>query len=243
MPGSIGRELCSSRAEPHIRLSFKRSGSVPLPHGTYSIRGQKIPIESQSTYLGVGLDRKLNWTAQVDAVTGKYRKRLHRIRSYFPAQFGAAKQMLYTSLVRVDAEYACPVWNPANHKPQKQLEQVQKDFLKSLRLSTLPKGQHDTNFSQYRQHLAEVQWECLWERSANAVMVNAFKIWTNGFPDGQLLLAAATTSRHPPVRVTGRQDATKALQDRVRVVPSSRIKELDLLKVASDSAYVAGELL
>ncbi|GAV05035.1 hypothetical protein RvY_15223 [Ramazzottius varieornatus] len=75
-------------------------------------------------------------------------------------------------------------------------------------------------------------------------MVNAFKIWTNGFPDGQLLLTAATTSRHPPVRVTRRQDATKALQDRLRVVPTSRIKELDLLKVAADSfVFVACELV
>ncbi|GAV07851.1 hypothetical protein RvY_17638 [Ramazzottius varieornatus] len=188
----------------HIRLSFKRSGSVPVPHGSYSIGGQKIPIESQSTCLGVVLDRKIRWTAEVDAATEKCRKRLHITRSYFPAQFGAAKQMLYKSLVRPVAEYVCS------------LEQVQKDFLKIIRLSKLPKGQHDTDLKQYRQHLAEVQREYLWERRAKAVMANAFKIWTNGFPDGQLLLAAATTSRHPPVRVTRRQDVTKTLQDRVR---------------------------
>ncbi|GAV06778.1 hypothetical protein RvY_16709 [Ramazzottius varieornatus] len=63
------------------------------------------------------------------------------------AKFCAAKRLLYKSLVRPVAEYACSVWNPASHKHHKQLEQVQKDFLKSIRLSKLPKGQHDTDFS------------------------------------------------------------------------------------------------
>ncbi|GAU92433.1 hypothetical protein RvY_04514 [Ramazzottius varieornatus] len=79
----------------HIRLSFKICGSFRVPQGSYSISGQKIPIESQSTCLGVGLDRKLNWTVQVDAVTAECRKRLHAIRSYFPKQFGAARKILY----------------------------------------------------------------------------------------------------------------------------------------------------
>ncbi|GAU87137.1 hypothetical protein RvY_00033 [Ramazzottius varieornatus] len=91
--------------------------------------------------------------------------------------------MLYKSLVRPVAEYACSVWNSSSHKHQKQLEQVQKDFLKSIRPSKLLRGQHDSDFSQYRQNLTDVQWKYLWERRAKAVMVNAFKIWTNGFPD------------------------------------------------------------
>ncbi|GAU92432.1 hypothetical protein RvY_04513 [Ramazzottius varieornatus] len=76
-------------------------------------------------------------------------------------------------------------------------------------------------------------------------MVNAFKIWTNVFPDGHLLLTAADKTQHPPARATTRsQNAAKASQERVRVVPTSRIKELELLKVASDSfAYVASALV
>ncbi|GAV06640.1 hypothetical protein RvY_16596 [Ramazzottius varieornatus] len=176
-----GLSLNPSKSQ-HVRISFKRSGSVPVPQGNYSISGQKIPTKSQTTCLGVVLDRKLNWTAQIDAVTAKCRKRLHAIRSYFPLQLGAARQLLYISLVRPVAEYACSVWNPTNHKHQRQLEQVQKDFLKSIRLSKIPKGQHDGDFSQYRQHLAEVKWDYLWTRRVKAVLVNGFKIWTKKCP-------------------------------------------------------------
>ncbi|GAU87156.1 hypothetical protein RvY_00049 [Ramazzottius varieornatus] len=177
-------QLGENCAGARLRPKPKQVATYPsvLNYG-YSIDGQKMPTESQSTCLGVVPDNKLNRTAQVDAATAKCRKRLHVIRSCFPAQFGTAKQMLYKILVRLVTEYTCSVWNPASHKHQRQLEQVQKDFLRSIRLSRLLKGQHDSDFSQYRQHLTDVQWKYLWERRAKAVMVNAFKIWTNGFPD------------------------------------------------------------
>ncbi|GAU87699.1 hypothetical protein RvY_00511 [Ramazzottius varieornatus] len=141
------------------------------------------------TCSGVVIDRRLNWTTQVDAVTARSRKRLHAICSHFPFQLSAARQLLL---------------EPTNHKHQRQLEQVQKDFLKSIRLSKLPKGQHDGDFSQYRQHLAEVKWDYLWTRRAKAVLVNGFRIWTNGFPDGRLLMNVSSPVQQPPTRVNTR---------------------------------------
>ncbi|GAV06541.1 hypothetical protein RvY_16509 [Ramazzottius varieornatus] len=82
--------------------------------GSYHITSQNIPTESQSTCLGMVIDRKLNQTAQVDAVSAKCRKRLHAIRTYFPPRLGAARQLLYKSLVLPVAEHACSVWNPTN---------------------------------------------------------------------------------------------------------------------------------
>ncbi|GAU99825.1 hypothetical protein RvY_10767 [Ramazzottius varieornatus] len=213
----------------HIRLSFKTSGSIPVPQGSYHITSQNIPTESQSTCLGVVIDRKLNWTAQVDAVSVKCRKRLHAIRTYFPPRRGAARQLLCKSLFLPVAEYACSVWNPTNHKHQRQLEQVQKDFLKSIRLSKIPKGQHDSDFSQYRQHLAEVQWDYLWMRRAKAVLVNAYQIRTGGFPDGELLLTNAGGLPHPRVN-TRSQDPAKVPDRKFRTQPATRIKEVDTLK-------------
>ncbi|GAU91649.1 hypothetical protein RvY_03868 [Ramazzottius varieornatus] len=239
-----GLSLNPSKSQ-HVRISFKRSGSVPVPQGNYSISDQKIPTKSQTTCLGVVLDRKLNWTAQIDAVTAKCRKRLHAIRSYFPLQLGAARQLLYISLVRPVAEYACSVWNPTNHKHQRQLEQVQKDFLKSIRLSKIPKGQHDGDFSQYRQHLAEVKWDHLWTRRVKAVLVNGFKIWTNGFPDGRLLLNVSRPVQQPPTRANTRsQTCTGVPEGKVWAQPATRIKEKDTLNVTSDTfAYVASALI
>ncbi|GAU90693.1 hypothetical protein RvY_03073 [Ramazzottius varieornatus] len=106
-----GLSLNPSKSQ-HPRTSFKRSGSVPFPHGNYSISGQRIATESRTTCLRVVIDRKLNWTAQVDAVIAKCRKRLHAIRSHFPLQLGAARQLLCKSLIRPVAEYTAQSGTP-----------------------------------------------------------------------------------------------------------------------------------
>ncbi|GAV04882.1 hypothetical protein RvY_15089 [Ramazzottius varieornatus] len=47
-------------------------------------------------------------------------------------------------------------WTPRSIR---QLENIQKKFLRSIRLSKMETtDSHDTDFIQYRQHLAEVQW-------------------------------------------------------------------------------------
>ncbi|GAV01575.1 hypothetical protein RvY_12266 [Ramazzottius varieornatus] len=106
----------------HMRFTFKRSGSIAVPGDSYSINQEKIPAVSQATCLGVIVDRRLSWTAHVDAITSKCRKRLHAIKTFFPVQMGAARQMLFKSLFRSVAEYAISVWNPSSKTLQKQLE-------------------------------------------------------------------------------------------------------------------------
>ncbi|GAV08611.1 hypothetical protein RvY_18276 [Ramazzottius varieornatus] len=139
--------------------------------------------------------------------------RLHQgIRSSF-IRSTTARQLLYKSLVHPIAEYAYSVWNPTNQKHQKQLEQVQKDFLKSIRLRKTSKGQQDSDFNQYRQHLADVQWDYSWMRRAKAVLVNAFQIWTDGFPEGRLLLSGPSTTQQQFSRVTTRSQNPARVPD------------------------------
>ena len=228
----------------HLRLSFKKSGSVAVPTGGYSINNEIIPTECNSTCLGVTIDRKLNWTAQVDAVTAKCRKRLHAVRAFFPPQLGAARQLLYKSLVRPVAEYACSVWSPSTKMLQRQLEQVQKDFLKSIRLSKAHSHQHDTDFSQYRQHLDEVQWEYLWMRRCKSIIVNAFRIWTKDFPEGHLILHTPAKHDIPVVRTTRSQTAKASACQRIALAPVTKVKDQDTLKVTLNSfAYSASALV
>ena len=238
-----GLSLNPSKSQ-HLRLSFKRSGSVVVPRGGYSINSQNIPTESHSTCLGVTIDKRLNWTAQVDAITAKCRKRLHAVRAFFPPQLGAARQLLYKSLVRPIAEYACSVWSPATKMLQRQIEQVQKDFLKSIRLSKAPSHQHDTDFSQYRQHLNEVQWDYLWMRRCKSILVNAYRIWTNNFPEGHLILHTPAKSNITQARTTRSQTAQASICRRITLAPVTKVKEEDALKVATDSfAYSACALI
>ena len=136
------------------------------------------------------------------------------------------------------------MWSPTTKQLQRQLEQVQKDFLKSIRLSNTP-SQHDSDFSHYRQQLDELQWEYLWVRRCKAALVNAFKIWKSNFPEGHLILNAPATKDDFQARTITRSQTAKApANERLRLVPVTKVKERDTLKVASNSfAYCASALI
>ncbi|GAU99943.1 hypothetical protein RvY_10874 [Ramazzottius varieornatus] len=62
-------------------------------------------------------------------------------------------------------DYASSAWSVSANGLRRQLEKIQKKFLRSIRLRKMETtDSHDTDLIQYRQHLAEVQWLPLWRR-------------------------------------------------------------------------------
>ena len=153
--------------------------------------------------------------------------------------------MLYKSLVRPIAEYAFSVWSPATTQLQRQLEQVQEDFLKSIRLSKATSHQHDSDSSHYRQHLDEVQWEYLWMRRCRAVLANAFRIWKKTFPEGHLILKTPVMKDDTQAQIITRSQTAKATaSERIRLIPATKMEDTDTLEVASNSfAYCVSALI
>ncbi|GAU94652.1 hypothetical protein RvY_06384 [Ramazzottius varieornatus] len=103
----------------------------------------------------------MEWTAQVDKVTAKCRQRLYGINGLFPKRYGAVKQLLSTSLVRSIADYAPSSWFTTTKSLQKQLESIQKKFLRSIRLSPVEKEDqsYGLDFKRYHQHLREYTYK------------------------------------------------------------------------------------
>ncbi|GAV01348.1 hypothetical protein RvY_12075 [Ramazzottius varieornatus] len=47
---------------------------------------------------------------------------------------------------------------------------------------------HDTDFIQYRQHLAEVQWLPLWQRRLEGILINAYENRAGVFAGGSRIM-------------------------------------------------------
>ncbi|GAU93588.1 hypothetical protein RvY_05509 [Ramazzottius varieornatus] len=171
-----GLELNREKSQ-HLRISNKMK-KVEVPSGSYTINGEKIPLVSEAECLGIKFSIKMEWTAQVDKVTAKCRQRLYGIHGLFPERYGGVKQLLFTFLVRSIADYASSSWFTTTKSLQKQLESIQKKFLRSIRLSPAGKEDqsHDPDFKRYHQHLREVGWKPLWHRRCASILVNAWKI-------------------------------------------------------------------
>ena len=78
----------------------------------------------------------------------KAKKKLYAIKHLFPRRCGSIKVVLWNGLVVPVLEYCCAVWNPSKVGLQKDIENVQKEFLKSL-LEKNP-FEHDHDFDRYR---------------------------------------------------------------------------------------------
>ncbi|GAV05102.1 hypothetical protein RvY_15281 [Ramazzottius varieornatus] len=105
---ATGLELNPEKSQ-HFRVSNKIK-KVEGPGGSYMIGGKKISLVSEAECSGVKFSSKADWTAQVDKVTARCRRRFHAINSLFPTRYGAAKQLLCTILVRSVVDHASSSW-------------------------------------------------------------------------------------------------------------------------------------
>ncbi|GAU96980.1 hypothetical protein RvY_08343 [Ramazzottius varieornatus] len=182
-----GLEVNPSKLQ-HLRISNKRTSNAKVDGGNYNLSSVIIPSVTEAECLGATFSSKLDWTAQVDKVTAKCRRRLCAIKGFFPRRFGSVKQLLFNSLVRSVMDHASSCWHSTSKTLQRQLETIQKKFLQSIRLGSLLNDGHDRDFKQYRSHLSEVDWEPVWELRCKGILLNAFKIWAGVFTGGDSIL-------------------------------------------------------
>lgn len=94
-------------------ILFSRSRNHPTR--TLKINGHPIIWSNEVKYLGVTLDRKLNWTPHIDNLKIKGIKALNALSPILNRKSALSphiKLALYSSLVRPCITYACPVWGP-----------------------------------------------------------------------------------------------------------------------------------
>ena len=101
-----------------LRLTRKNS---PLIH-QHQLHGHILQTETDSKYLGVTVNNKLNWNNHIDNVYSKANRSFVFLRRNFKISQTHIKANTYTTLVRPQLEYAVSVWDPWTKKKCHQLE-------------------------------------------------------------------------------------------------------------------------
>lgn len=103
------------------------------PKRKLKIAGQLIPWATEVRYLGVTLDKKLNWTKHVNKLRVKGAQALGSLSPILNRKSklsASTKLRLYTTLVRPCITYACPVWSSTCQSNYNQLQIIQNKAVK-----------------------------------------------------------------------------------------------------------------
>ena len=103
------------------------------PDPTLTIYNSEIPVVSQTKFLGIIFDSKLNFKAHIDYVRQKCDKAMNLLKVVSKMDWGADRGVLmrlYRSFVRSRMEYGCAVFSSARKSYLKKLEPIQNQGLR-----------------------------------------------------------------------------------------------------------------
>lgn len=112
-------------------IMFTRNRTSPVRN--LIIKGFKIPWSNSVKYLGVSLDRRLNWTENCIKVRTKGLKALNTLSPILNRNSclsSTTKLRIYRTLVRPCLTYACPVWSSTCKTNIKNLQVIQNKAVK-----------------------------------------------------------------------------------------------------------------
>ena len=112
---------------------FAKSGRrIPIPRAV-QLFGEPIQWVYDARYLGVTLDKRLNWSKHNDQVSKKAPQRLETLGSLLNRRSGLSIRngvLLYKQLIRPVMDYACPVRRSAARSHIKKLQVLQSKCLR-----------------------------------------------------------------------------------------------------------------
>ena len=135
---------------------------------TYKIHNSDIKTVSDTKYLGVTINSKLNWTAHINNIT----KKAHGMRAFLQRNLYSApravKEHAYKTFVRPSVEFSSTVWSPHTKKLKDKLESVQRKAARFV-------------FNDFSRHtsvsnlIGRLSWPSLEHRRNQAKQVMVFK--------------------------------------------------------------------
>jgi hypothetical protein len=117
-------------------MLFAKTGRRIQNPPNSTLFGEPIQWVDVARYLGVTLDKRLNWSKHIDQVRKKAAQRLGILGTLLNRRSGLSIRngvLLYKQLIRPMMDYACPVWRTAARSHIKKLQVLQS---KCLRIAT-----------------------------------------------------------------------------------------------------------
>ena len=103
------------------------------PDPTLTIYNSQIPVVTQTKFLGVIFDNKLNFKAHIDYVHQKCGKAMNLLKVVAKMDWGVDRSILvrlYRSFVHSRLDYGCAVFSSARKSYLKKLEPIQNQGLR-----------------------------------------------------------------------------------------------------------------
>ena len=104
-----------------LQITNKKTSLAPA----YNLNGVSLEWVDSFTYLGVVINKKLNWGDHIATKVAKANRMLGLLKRSMCGCSELAKKNAFVSLVRPHVEYCAPVWNP-HLKDTDALEKIQK---------------------------------------------------------------------------------------------------------------------
>jgi hypothetical protein len=117
-------------------MLFAKTGRRIQNTRAVQLFGEPIQWVDVARYLGVTLDKRLNWSKHIDQVRKKAAQRLGTLGPLLNRRSGLSIRngvLLYKQLIRPMMDYACPIWRAAAHSHIRKLQVLQS---KCLRIAT-----------------------------------------------------------------------------------------------------------
>ena len=129
---------------------------------SYNIYNVTLAVVESAKYLGVIIDNKLSWSAQISAACRKSSSTLAFLRRNFYFCPRHVKERCVSTLVRPTLEYGCSVWDPHHQNQIDDLEKVQR------RAARFVTGNYTMEHGNTKKNLDLLNWPPLASRRTRA---------------------------------------------------------------------------
>ena len=143
----------------------------PLTH-TYTVDGQNIAETSKHKYLGVTINKHLDWKDHVQNITSSARSTLGVLRRNLSSCPREVKERAYQALVRPKLEYSSAAWSPHVTGQINSLESVQRQAARFV-------TNNYERTASVTEMLRDLQWDSLATRRIAHQCAMFYKIRQN----------------------------------------------------------------
>jgi len=178
-------------------------------HHSYTMLNETLEHTDSITYLGIKINKHLNWDDHINHITSKASKSLGYITRNLQQCPPEVKSQAYMTLVRPILEYACAAWDPHCQKHIDKLEKVQR---KAARFALNCQSRTPGSVSQAVENL---EWLPLATRRKNKRLRILYKT-ISGLNDTITIPAHISLKRNMETIRTRNSHTQKFIQPRTR---------------------------
>ena len=125
-----------------LTFSVEKSSIVVFSHKTHQesepnlyLYNQRIPVEEEVKFLGIILDKKLNWKPQINSLCSQVAKRCNLLKILSKKKSGIRNSILktiYKALIRSKLDYGSILYNSASKNLINKIEVAQNNALRTI---------------------------------------------------------------------------------------------------------------